>query len=98
VYGLEPIYDESQRLVPVDRGKLKASGFLEINRRKNGVTVYMGYGRHGRPHYAAIVHERLDFQHLPPTQAKYLEDAVKTKLSTMERRIKLFMSKCLRAE
>lgn len=74
LYAVQPIYDESQRLVPVDTGDLRASGFIETRRRLRGAQVVVGYARGGRPHYAALVHERLDFFHQPPTQAKYLEE------------------------
>ena len=74
-YAVKPIYDESQNLVPVDTGKLKASGFIEVRKNTRGVTAVIGYARGNNPHYAAFVHERLDLYHEPPTQAKFLEEA-----------------------
>lgn len=91
LFGMEPIYDESQRLVPVDTGRLKRSGFTAARKRVGGVTAQIGYGRLGRPFYAAFVHERLDIRHAPPTQAKYLETAVMSKLGDFRRRVELFM-------
>ncbi len=90
-YGLQPIFDESQRLVPVDTGDLKLSGFIEVRTTKSGITsAGIGYGRYGKPFYTVFVHERVDLRHAPPTQAKFLEAAVNTKLNTFKRRIALF--------
>lgn len=91
VFGLEPIMQESQRLVPVDTGDLKRSGFLTIDRTTTGPRVSIGYGRYGRPHYAAMVHERLDFRHAPPTQAKFLEQPIHDRIDDFRRRVELYM-------
>lgn len=90
VFGLQPIFDESQRLVPVDKGPLKASGFIETRKTAHGAQAAMGYGRYGRVGYAAFVHERLDIRHRSPTQAKFLETAINTKLDTFARRVVLY--------
>ncbi len=92
-YGLKPIFDESQRLVPVDRGGLKASGFIEVRKTATGSTAAIGYARYGRPHYAGFVHERLDIPHAPPTQAKFLETAVNTRIGDFQRRVLMFYQK-----
>lgn len=76
-YGLQPMFDESQILVPVDKGVLKRSGFLKTRKTSKGAEAVMGYGRFGRPYYTGIVHERLDVAHAAPTQAKFLESAIK---------------------
>lgn len=91
LFGLEPIYDESQRLVPVDTGRLRRSGFTSVRKRAGGPVAQIGYGRFGQPFYAAFVHERMDIRHAPPTQAKFLETAVMTKLGDFRRRVELFM-------
>ena len=78
----ELIFDESQRLVPVDTGALKASGKVS----RDGLTAAISYGeedaagRGGRDTavYAPIVHERMDVHH-PHGQAKYLEAAMNGK-------------------
>lgn len=75
-YALQPIYDDSQVLVPVDKGPLKASGFIEVRDTARGVTGVVGYAKGGNPHYAVYVHERMDLQHSAPTQAKFLEEPV----------------------
>lgn len=92
-FGLKPIFDESQRLVPVDTGDLKASGFIEVRKTSTGATAAIGYARHGRPNYAGFVHERLDFRHASPTQAKFLEVAVNTRIGDFQRRVVLFYQK-----
>lgn len=94
-FALEPIYDESQRLVPVDTGDLKRSGFVGVRTRTRAHTVVLGYGIYGRPHYAAMVHERLDFRHAAPTQAKYLEQAIATKGGNLSIRINEYMTQVL---
>jgi hypothetical protein len=92
-FGLQPAFDKSQIYVPVDRGVLKRSGFIETRKRAGGVTAEIGYGRYGRPTYAAIVHERLDFRHAPPTQAKFLERAITEHIGDFRRRVEMFMRK-----
>ncbi|KKN66742.1 hypothetical protein LCGC14_0468530 [marine sediment metagenome] len=92
-FGLKPIFDESQRLVPVDEGTLKASGFVEVRKTATGASAVIGYARHGRPHYAGFVHERLDIHHAPPTQAKFLETAINTHIDDFRRRVALFYQK-----
>jgi hypothetical protein len=94
-YGLQPIYDESQRLVPVDTGRLKRSGFVETRKTASGTQAGIGYGRYGRPAYAGFVHERVDIPHAGDTQAKFLEQAVKTKLGDFRRRTERFMLKTM---
>lgn len=74
LYAVRPIYDESQRLVPVKTGRLKRSGFLEARVTTKGATAVVGYAKGGNPHYAAMQHERMDFRHAEPTQAKYLQE------------------------
>jgi hypothetical protein len=89
-FGLKPIFEESQRLVPVDTGKLKVSGFVETRKTSTGAVAAIGYGRFGKPGYAAFVHERLDIAHRAPTQAKFLEVAVVTRIDDFRRRVALF--------
>lgn len=92
-FALQPIFDESQRLVPVDTGALRRSGFLEVRNVSGGAQAALGYGRYGRPTYAAFVHERLDVNHGGTTQAKFLETAVFTKIDTFRRRFILYYQK-----
>lgn len=75
-YALRPILDTSQELVPVKTGRLKRSGFIEVRHRGKVVEGVVGYARSEDPDYAVFVHERMDLHHTPPTQAKFLEEAV----------------------
>jgi len=88
-YALQPIYDRSQELVPVKTGKLKRSGFLEVQTesRSGRVRAAVGYGKHGRPLYAAFVHEMVHIPHAKGTQAKFLETAVNEKIGVFKRRL-----------
>ncbi len=74
---LEPIYDRSQEYVPVDTGRLKASGYIETAEEDGIIAGEVGYAPYGDPYYATAVHEVEEWNHAPPTRAKYLEDAVK---------------------
>lgn len=73
------VFHESQRLVPVDTGALKASGRVT----QDGLEAAISYGgedgagRNGQDTaaYAVPQHERLDFEH-SNGQAKYLETAL----------------------
>lgn len=60
---------ESQKLVPVDTGALRASGQVAVEGKLLATTAYVFYGTS----YATYVHEDLEAFHEPPTQAKYLE-------------------------
>lgn len=67
------IFNESQKIVPVDTGALRASGFVHAPRHENNRTfVRVTYGGPAA-HYALYVHENLYSRHDAPTQAKYLE-------------------------
>ncbi len=61
---------------PEDTGDLRDSGYLEAGRSSKGSFVVIGFGRRGFPHYAALVHERTDFFHQPPTRSKFLQAAL----------------------
>jgi hypothetical protein len=61
---------DSQELVPVDTGALKASGAIsEVKETNDGYEVVISYNTD----YAARVHEDLDANHPHGGQAKYLE-------------------------
>ncbi len=94
-HGLQPIFDESQELVPVDTYALKHSGYVEVRTegRSGRVRAEIGYGLHGKPFYAGIVHERLDLRHAKGKQAKFLEAAINKHISTFVRRVGHFMQK-----
>src|SRR5436190_2080674 len=74
--AMKPTFLISQRLCPIKTGKLRASGYLEITGFRGNARVEIGYAKGGNPWYAPIVHENLEAFHEPPTQAKFLEDAI----------------------
>lgn len=77
------IMARSKRLVPVDLGALKGSGYVTLPQRSPSKTlVEMGYGGTAKD-YAVPQHERLDFKHPDGGQAKYLSTAVDEKESTL---------------
>ena len=94
-HGLQPIFDTSQELVPVDTSRLKDSGYVEVRTEGRGgrVRAEIGYGLHGKPFYAGIVHERLDLRHAAGKQAKFLETAINMHLDTFVRRVGRFIQK-----
>ena len=62
------ILKKSQDYVPVDTGNLRDSVYLEELGEDKWRILY------DTP-YAAVQHEDIDFQHMEPGRAKYLEDA-----------------------
>lgn len=75
---------KSAYLVPVDKGRLRGSRFVNEPVIAPGkITVSMGYATD----YAAAVHERLDLYHKPPTMAKYLEAPLLQDLPTYPQEI-----------
>lgn len=84
VEALRPTFDESQILVPVKTGALKASGFLKTGKFRGVTTAEIGYGAGGDPFYATKVHEDLDVFHKPPTQAKFLEQPLRANINNIK--------------
>jgi len=91
--GMRPVFARSQELVPVASGKLKKSGFLVAKDTSRGPIIEVGYGKEGRPFYAAIVHENVEANHKSPTQAKYLQAAIEQQGPTVGRRVTNYISK-----
>lgn len=70
------VFHRSQVLVPVDTTALKKSGKREKKRGPGGAPMWeISYGGPTAP-YALWVHEDLSKHHAPPTQAKYVSQAV----------------------
>ena len=71
---VEKVFAESQILVPVHTGALRASGQIvkEMGLDDAEVATFVTYGG-GAVDYAVKVHEDLEMPHAAPTQAKYLE-------------------------
>ena len=76
---ISQIFVQSQNLVPVDTGALKASGHVNTETEPHSIEYGGGdyfTGESGRGNvvdYAVVVHEDMSVGHAPPTQAKYLE-------------------------
>ncbi len=83
--ALKPIFDLSQKYVPVDTSKLKNSGFILVKETSKGASGVVGYAAGGVPDYALIVHENLDFSHKAPTQARFLARAIEELFFTVQK-------------
>lgn len=82
----EQIMAKSKRIVPVDKGPLRASGHVQLPViRGRKVSVTLGYGGAAAP-YALFVHEK-QARHKPPTQWKYLETPLNEAIPGMAARI-----------
>lgn len=86
IEALSPTFDKAQKYCPKDTRALVESGLLETETEhdfsKPKASITFGRGLH----YAAIVHERTDLHHKPPTRSKYLQAAVEEDLGVMKRR------------
>jgi len=81
------IFKESQLIVPVDTGALRASGFVHPPMKENNRTfVRVTYGGPAA-HYALYVHENLYARHAAPTQAKYLETPLYRRIPVLIRNL-----------
>jgi len=60
-------------LTPIDIGNLRQSAYVEMLDGPSGPVAEIGY----TAAYAVYVHERLELAHKSPTQAKFLEEALK---------------------
>lgn len=78
------VFQRSQILVPVDTKALKESGVIEEVGGPGGDKQYeIGYGGLTAP-YALWVHEDLTKYHEPPTQARFVSQAVYDTQSAQE--------------
>lgn len=68
------LYAETQRLVPVEFGPLKASGQVIVEGTGLNAVMVVQYGGETAP-YAWIVHQDITKKHKPPTQDHYMTDA-----------------------
>jgi len=101
--GLDPIYDLSQEYCPVgETENLINSAFMEDRDRAVGPMVVIGYAKHGKPHYAAIVHERTWVKHAGARasgarakSAKFLERAVNERIHIFKATIEELVAKQL---
>ena len=83
----EEIMTKSKRVVPVDLGTLRASGFVDTPVVRSGVvTVTLGYGGAAKA-YALIQHEAMDYNHPGQGGPKYLERPVNEAESGFGKRV-----------
>lgn len=77
------IFQESQKLVPVDTHNLK--GTARFDKIKDGYEIiYSSPGEATGFNYALIQHEDMTFKHDNGEQAKYLEQPFKNKIGNLE--------------
>jgi hypothetical protein len=92
------IFNESQKLVPVDTGALRASGFVHAPKNENNRTfVRVTYGGPAA-HYALYVHENLYSTHTAPTQAKYLETPLYRQVPVLIKNLTIRINHMIRNE
>jgi len=77
----ELILERSQVYVPVNKGRLKASGHVEVYRKGFQTVVHVVYDTP----YAIYVHENTNSYHAPPTSAKFLTIAISETKAERER-------------
>ncbi len=88
----EAIMAVSKRIVPVKFGTLRGSGrVVPMNKGRGKLGYALGgwalvYGDAAED-YAIVQHERLDYRHTPPGQAKYLEQPFREAQTGMEGRL-----------
>lgn len=75
---------ESQKIVPLDTGALRASARTTHTGKGYSTVVTVSYSMH----YAVIQHEELRFRHKPGRMAKYLEIPIRTKQSEILKIVK----------
>ena len=86
------ILERSNFYVPKDTGTLEKSGFVSMTGGERpsvsagaSPAVTVGYDGNGEAPYAVFVHELLHLQHKPPTQAKFLQQAMEEIRNEAER-------------
>lgn len=78
----DDVMNTSKRLVPVDTGALKGSGYTKVMSGPDGVEITLGYSQN----YALYVHENMEAHH-ENGQAKYLEIPLLMKCNELLRRM-----------
>lgn len=93
LYALEPMFDKSWMYTPVATGALKLSGELEAEQTRWGATAVIRYGADGDPKYTIFVHEMVEYQHAPPTRAKFLEAAMNEHIDEVPQLVREYLKK-----
>ena len=94
-YALEPAFNLSMEYCPQDTGALVESANLYAEQTDKGPRAWITYGGKGVLHYAAIVHERTDLRHAPPTRSKYLQAALEETVQLIKPRIRTKLKEIL---
>jgi hypothetical protein len=94
MYATLPIFEQSQRIVPVKTGRLKRSGYCRIvpaqGRRQARVEIGYGTG------YGIYVHEDLAAYHAEPTQAKFLQGPLEEQRGDILPRIRDYLQQAMK--
>lgn len=92
------VFDDSQALVPVRYGALRASGQMIPPQSSGDATwVDIVYGG-AAASYAVYVHENLTAHHAAPTQAKYLEQPLLNNESDMADRLESALADVMKGQ
>lgn len=83
---LEPTLGLSMVYCPVKTGKLIESAEIKSGFKDGRAFAAINYGGGKQVHYAAIVHERTDLNHVFPTRAKFLQAALEEDVGNFKER------------
>jgi hypothetical protein len=76
VEALTPTFHKALEWCPVgETGRLKESGYLEVESFRGSSVAVMGFGRGGNPDYTVYVHE-IPATHAAPTRSKWFQGAL----------------------
>lgn len=89
--AIAPTFEKSKVYCPKKTGKLVSTGQIVRTAKDGRPHVSIRYGDKGDPHYAAIVHERTDLNHKPPTRSKWLQAAMEEDMFEFKSRILYYM-------
>ena len=85
--AMTPTFDKAQLYCPKKTGALVESGEMILGTNADdSAYCRIASGGGGTIPYAAIVHERTDLHHEPPTRSKYLQSAVEEDLGNIKSR------------
>ena len=75
-FALDPIFLQAHEWVPIDKGPLSESLYLETRQTAAGALAEIGFGIGESAEYAVLVHENLEWRHESPTRARFLAEAI----------------------
>lgn len=85
--AMEPTFEKSQTYCPKDTHDLVNSGYMAVEKYRNGARLEMGYGKDNKPDYAIYVHEMTNYTHEEPTRAKFLQAPIEEDFHLILQRI-----------